>query len=91
MGLAAGLVVWLVLLMVALAGPTLAGWALVPAIFIGLTQFAYMAPLWIWNRLRGNLAFAKGLLVSASLIFILDSACVGVLGYSPLGIRPFLR
>ncbi|GIP38531.1 hypothetical protein J31TS4_18110 [Paenibacillus sp. J31TS4] len=46
--------------------------------FIGLVQLLYIIPLCIyyWNRHRGA---AQGLIIGASLIFLLNSLCWGIL------------
>ena len=58
------------------------------ATLIGITQLVYVVPLWSWARHRGFGGFAKGLVISASLVFILDSACVGFMGMAS-GRLPF--
>ncbi|MSQ23139.1 MAG: hypothetical protein EXR58_01090 [Chloroflexi bacterium] len=82
-GLVATLALWFILLWAVNWVPgELGAWGLNAAFLIGITQLIYVLPLWFWAHHRGQLGFARGLVIAASLIFTLDSLCVGGLSIS---------
>jgi hypothetical protein len=46
-----------------------------PFLFIGITQIAYLAPLFIYFSQRGRREVSKGILLGAIVTFLLNSAC----------------
>jgi hypothetical protein len=46
----------------------------------GLTQLIWLVPLWIVYRRKRETESAKGVVVAASITFLLNSACWGLLG-----------
>ena len=49
-----------------------------PVMYIGLSQLVYMIPaIWIARR-KGETETAKGLIIGASLTFLLNAACNGL-------------
>jgi hypothetical protein len=49
--------------------------SLLPVMYIGLSQLVYMIPaIWIARR-KGETETAKGLIIGASLTFLLNAAC----------------
>jgi hypothetical protein len=59
---------------------TLIGMAGSPFLFIGITQIAYLAPLFIYFTQRGRHEVSKGILLGAIVTFLLNSACFASLG-----------
>jgi hypothetical protein len=55
------------------------GAALLAFFGIGLAQAAYVVPLLLWARTRGETATAKGIWIAAAITFLLNAACFGVL------------
>jgi len=55
------------------------GLLLPPLLFIiwspGITQLIYVVPLHKWYRNKGRPEVAKGLLIGASLVFLLNATC----------------
>jgi hypothetical protein len=47
--------------------------------YIGLTQLVYMIPAVLFSRHRGESETAKGLIIGASITFLLNAACSGLL------------
>jgi len=58
---------------------TLAGYSLM---YLGLSQLVYMIPAILIFRRRGDTETAKGLIVGASLTFLLNANCNGLLFWS---------
>jgi hypothetical protein len=65
-----------------------------PSLFIGITQIAYLAPLFTYFAQRGRREVSKGILLGAIVTFLLNSACfaspgilsmTGVLGLPTYG------
>ena len=52
--------------------------AISPVMYIGLSQLVYMIPAVLIFRRRGDTETAKGLIVGASLTFLLNAACNGL-------------
>jgi hypothetical protein len=49
-----------------------------PAIaFIGLIQLLYVVPAVVYCRSKGRFKFAKGLIIGACTVFLLNTACFG--------------
>jgi uncharacterized BrkB/YihY/UPF0761 family membrane protein len=46
-----------------------------PFLFIGITQIAYLAPLFTYFTRRGRREVSKGILLGAIVTFLLNSAC----------------
>jgi hypothetical protein len=46
-----------------------------PFLFIGITQIAYLAPLFTYFARRGRREVSKGILLGAIVTFLLNSAC----------------
>ncbi len=60
-------------------GPEL---GILPVMYIGLSQLVYMIPaIWIARR-KGETETAKGLIIGASLTFLLNAACNGLLFFN---------
>jgi len=57
----------------------LQGVALIAFFGIGLAQLFYVVPLLLWARARGERATMKGIWIAASVTFLLNAACFGVL------------
>ena len=53
--------------------------ALLACVSSGLLQMFYLVPIFFVARTRGYVGFARGLIIGAALIFLLQSACTGVL------------
>lgn len=53
--------------------------AIVPVIYVGLSQLVYMIPAILLLRRRGDAETVKGLIIGASLTFLLNAACSGLL------------
>jgi len=49
---------------------------------IGAVQLVYMVPAWIVCRRRGLRGVALGLVIGASITFLLNSACFGIVLFS---------
>ncbi len=49
------------------------------AMYIGLSQLVYMIPAVLFSRHRGETETAKGLVIGASVTFLLNAACSGFL------------
>lgn len=56
--------------------------AILPVVYIGLSQLVYMIPAVLIFRRRGDTETAKGLIVGASLTFLLNATCNGLLFFS---------
>ncbi len=56
--------------------------AILPMIYIGLSQLVYMMPAILIFRRRGNTETAKGLVIGASLTFLLNAACNGLVFFN---------
>ena len=55
---------------------------ILPVMYIGLSQLVYMIPAaWIARR-KGETETAKGLIVGASLTFLLNAACNGLVFFN---------
>ena len=61
-----------------------------PLMYIGLSQLVYMIPAILVARRKGETETAKGLIIGASLTFLLNAACTGlqILGGQSL-LEPF--
>jgi uncharacterized BrkB/YihY/UPF0761 family membrane protein len=46
-----------------------------PALFIGVTQIAYLAPLYAYFAKRGRREVGKGIILGAIVTFLLNSSC----------------
>lgn len=55
------------------------GLALFAFFGIGLAQLVFVIPLIIWARMRKESATVKGVVIAASIVFMLNAACFGVL------------
>ncbi len=55
---------------------------LMPLLFIGAAQFLYLIPAWVMFRRRGLHGLAVGLVIGASVTFLVNSACFGMLVFS---------
>ena len=54
-------------------------WVVYPMMYMGLTQLVYMIPAILIFRSRGATEIAKGLIVGASMTFLLNATCNGFL------------
>jgi hypothetical protein len=54
---------------------------------IGLAQLLWIIPLYLRHRKRGTSETAKGLIVAASITFLLNAACWGLLITNPIDFR----
>ena len=54
-------------------------WWMIPWFFIGVVQLAYVIPAWFVMRRRGWHGAALGLVIGASLTFLANTACFGLL------------
>lgn len=50
-----------------------------PALFVGLSQVLWIGPAWFAARRRGMAGIALGLVIGASLTFLVNTACFGLL------------
>jgi len=50
-----------------------------PLLYMGLSQLAYMVPAILICRRRGSTETAKGMIIGASITFLLSAACTGLL------------
>ena len=55
------------------------GLALFAFFGIGIAQLVYVVPLLIWTRSKGERSTFKGIVIAASVTFLLNAACFGVL------------
>ena len=55
------------------------GWPIPGIMYMGLTQLVYMIPAILLSRGRGETETAKGLIIGASVTFLLTSACSGLM------------
>lgn len=53
------------------------------ATFIGVTQLLYIVPLVLQAQRAGQAEYAKGLMIGASLLFVLNAACTFLI-FNPL-------
>lgn len=53
--------------------------AVLPVMYIGLSQLIYMIPAILLLRRRGDAETVKGLIIGASLTFLLNATCNGLL------------
>lgn len=53
--------------------------ALLPLMYLGLSQLVYMIPAILIARRKEETETAKGLIVGAALTFLLNAACTGML------------
>lgn len=53
--------------------------AFLPLMYLGLSQLVYMIPAVLIFRKRGDAETAKGLIVGASITFLLNATCSGLL------------
>ena len=60
-----------------LLGGLTAGIALVLLLGIGIVQAAWIIPVWRYYRRIGETETAKGILVTASVVFLLNAGCWG--------------
>ena len=51
---------------------------LVVILGIGIVQAAWIVPLWLHYRRAGEAETAKGLIIAAGIIFLLNASCWGV-------------
>ncbi len=56
--------------------------AILPVMYIGLSQLVYLMPAILIFRRRGDTETAKGLVIGASLTFLLNAACNGLLFFN---------
>lgn len=56
--------------------------AFLPLIYIGLSQLVYMIPVILIARHKGETETAKGLIIGASITFLLNAACNGLLFFN---------
>jgi len=55
---------------------------ILPVMYIGLSQLVYMIPaIWIARR-KGETETAKGLIIGASITFLLNAACNGLVFFN---------
>src|SRR4051794_13976959 len=52
--------------------------SLLAVFFIGLSQCVYMIPAYIYFRKNGETETAKGLLIGASITFLLNATCTAI-------------
>jgi len=64
---------------VALRGERAITLTFLPLMFIGLSQLAYVIPAILVARRKGESETSKGLIIGASLTFLLNAACTGPL------------
>lgn len=50
-----------------------------PFMFMGLSQLVYMIPAILICRRRGSTETAKGMIIGASITFLLNAACTGLI------------
>lgn len=58
-------------------------WVTFPLRYIGLSQLVYMIPAVLIARRKGEAATLKGLITGASLTFLLNAACNGLVFLNP--------
>jgi len=51
--------------------------AFLPLIFLGVSQLVYMLPVILFLKKRGDNETVKGLIIGASITFLLNAACSG--------------
>lgn len=51
----------------------------------GLVQLLWVVPLALWSGMSGRKRFLQGVLITAGLIFLANSACWGLVGLGALG------
>jgi len=47
---------------------------------IGVVQAAWIIPIWLSYRKRGETETAKGMLIMAGIVFLLNAGCWGLIG-----------
>ena len=75
LALGLGLGAFLLLLVLSSTFTDDVGWAM----SLGLVQWIYLVPLAMWFKKGGSTSTAAGLLVGGGLVFLLSSACWGLL------------
>ena len=50
-----------------------------PPLFIGVSQLIYMVPAIIIAAVKGKSQLVKGLIIGASIVFLLNAACMGAI------------
>ena len=55
---------------------------ILPVMYIGLSQLVYMIPAILIARRKGETETAKGLIIGASITFLLNAACNGLLFFN---------
>jgi hypothetical protein len=51
-------------------------------LFIGVSQLIYMIPAFVIAASKGKPHLVKGLIIGASIVFLLNAACTGVIFFS---------
>jgi hypothetical protein len=55
---------------------------ILPVVYIGLSQLVYMIPVILIARRKGETETAKGLIIGASITFLLNATCNGLFFFS---------
>jgi ABC-type Fe3+-siderophore transport system permease subunit len=55
---------------------------MLPMMYVGLSQLVYMIPAILIARRKGETETAKGLIVGASITFLLNATCNGLLFFN---------
>jgi hypothetical protein len=69
-----------VLAMVLGFGSSSMEWLFVPLFFVGITQLLWIVPMVLQFRRKGQPETAKGLVIVAALVALLNASCWGLLG-----------